>query len=295
MRIGFVLKRGVPATLEIAERLVALASQAGATAVTVQSGQGAHSPAVKGASAVSASEFGPSVDMLVVLGGDGTFLVGANLVADHGVPVLGVNMGSLGFMTQCTLERAEEGLVAAMRGELEIAQRMRLRVSVVSEDGSRDGEGPMGAESEVRHALNEAVISQPSRARLVDLSAASSEGPITSFKVDGLIVSTPTGSTAYSLAAGGPILTPGLQAMLLTPICPHTLTNRPVVLHGDECVSVKNESPHAVTLTVDGQWSCQLDSGSRVRIRQADKPLRLFRTGDTFFSILRQKLSWGER
>src|SRR5204862_5258309 len=151
-----------------------------------------------------------------------------------------------------------------------------------------------GQEIESRSALNEAVI-QRSIARLLDLAAELDGSPITTYKADGLILSTPTGSTAYSLAAGGPILTPDLEAIVLTPICPHTLTNRPVVMRADARVAVTNVSAQPVTLTVDGRWSRDLAPGDAIEVRKTERPLRMFRPQSGFFAVLRSKLSWGER
>jgi NAD+ kinase len=142
--------------------------------------------------------------------------------------------------------------------------------------------------------VNDAVISQRSLARLLDIDARLDGAPIAVYKADGLIISTPTGSTAYTLAAGGPILTPNLEAIVLTPICPHTLTNRPLVVRADARLTVGNLSG-PVTLTVDGQWGRELSAGEFIEVQKADRPLRTFRAPSSFFSILRQKLSWGER
>jgi len=150
-------------------------------------------------------------------------------------------------------------------------------------------------EVESRDAVNDAVITQRRLARLLDLEARLDGSVITTYKADGLIVATPTGSTAYTLAAGGPILTPSLEAMVLTPICPHTLTNRAVVVRADACLRVTNTSPSPATLTVDGQWGLELLSGDSIEVRKAEKPLCVYRHPASFFGILRRKLSWGER
>jgi NAD+ kinase len=146
-----------------------------------------------------------------------------------------------------------------------------------------------------RSAVNDAVLTQRSIARLLDLEARLDGEEIATYKADGLIVATPTGSTAYTLAAGGPILTPDVQAMVLTPICPHTLTHRPLVFRPDARLEISNVSESPVTLTIDGQWGHELAPGDRIEIRRADRPLRLFQSPTPFFAILRQKLSWGER
>jgi NAD+ kinase len=230
------------------------------------------------------------VDALAVLGGDGTFLYGASLVADHGVPIFGVNLGSLGFMTPYARAEAAAAIGDAAEGKLKVEERMRLAVTI-----RPAGKGDGGAPILVRRAVNDAVLTQRSIARLLDLEARLDGAEIASYKADGLIVSTPTGSTAYTLAAGGPILTPDVEAMVLTPICPHTLTNRPLVFPPDARLEIENASGGQVTLTIDGQSGHELASGESIEVRRADEPLRLYRAPRGFFGILREKLSWGER
>ncbi len=145
-----------------------------------------------------------------------------------------------------------------------------------------------GAAGETRHAVNDAVIAQRSIARLLDLEARLDGTPIATYKADGVIVSTPTGSTAYTLAAGGPILTPDLEAIVLTPICPHTLTNRPLVVRADSRLSVTNVSEGAVTLTIDGQWGRPLEIGESIEVRKTSRPLRLSAPTTSFFGVLRR-------
>jgi NAD+ kinase len=280
MRFGFLLKPGKPEAQRLAADLAEVLHGRGCTALVATD----EADPLPGFTPVSLEKLGSSIDVLVVLGGDGTFLHGASLVADHGVPLLGINLGTLGFMTHYTLPEAQAAVEAAAADQLPIDERMRLRVTV------RSG----GQEIESRTALNEAVI-QRANPRLLDLRAELDGDPIAIYKADGLIASTPTGSTAYNLAAGGPILTPDLEAIVLTPICPHTLTNRPVVIRADAHVSVTNVSGHPVTMTLDGRWQRDLAPGDSMDVRKADRPLRTFRPQNTFFAVLRQKLSWGER
>ena len=281
MRFGFLLKRGKPEAREIAAELGALLRDEGSSLVALSD----DASALPGARTVSAEELGGAIDALVVLGGDGTFLLGASLVADHGVPLFGVNLGSLGFITHYARGTAAAALVAAARGELPVEERLRLSVIVGS---------PSGVLA-TRSAVNDAVLTQRALARLLDLEASLDGASIATYKADGLIVSTPTGSTAYTLAAGGPILTPDVQALALTPICPHTLTHRPLVLPPDARLRIRNISGGSVTLTVDGQWGLDLAEGAWIDVRKADRPLRMFRSPTPFFGILRQKLSWGTR
>jgi NAD+ kinase len=281
MRFGFLLKRGKPEAREIAADLGRLLRGRGCGLVALAE----DADALPGAQTVSPEELGPAIDALVVLGGDGTFLLGAALVADHGVPLFGVNLGSLGFITHYARGEAEAALEQACDGRLPIEERLRLAVTVAS---------PAGVIAS-RSAVNDAVLTQRALARLLDLEASLDGAAIATYKADGLIVSTPTGSTAYTLAAGGPILTPDVQAIVLTPICPHMLTHRPLVLRPDAHLRVKNGSGGPVTLTIDGQWGHALPDGAWIDARKADQPLRMFQAPTPFFGILRQKLSWGER
>ena len=281
MRFGFLLKRGKPEAREIAADLGRLLRAEGGSLV----GLAGDADALPGGRTVAPEELGGAIDALVVLGGDGTFLLGASLVADHGVPLFGVNLGSLGFITHYARGEATEALTAACRGELPIEERLRLSVTVSS---------PAGVLA-TRSAVNDAVITQRTLARLLDLEASLDGASIATYKADGLIVSTPTGSTAYTLAAGGPILTPDVQALVLTPICPHTLTHRPLVLPPDARLRIRNVSGSSVTLTIDGQWGHEMPHGEWIDVHKAERPLRMFRSPTPFFGILRQKLSWGER
>jgi NAD+ kinase len=280
MRFGFLLKPGKPEAPRVAADLAEVVRRCGGTTLMATD----DGDSLPGFTSVALDQLGPSIDVLVILGGDGTFLHGASLVADHGVPLLGINLGTLGFMTQYTLADAAMAVEGAAQGRLPIEDRMRLKVTVRS----------AGREIESRTALNEAVIQRVSP-RMLDLQAELDGDVITTYKADGLILSTPTGSTAYNLAAGGPILTPDLEVIVLTPICPHTLTNRPVVIRADARASVTNVSAHAVTMTVDGRWTRDLAPGDAIDVRKADRPLRTFRSESRFFAGLRQKLSWGER
>lgn len=281
MRFGFLLKRGKPEARELAAELADVVRKRGAAIVALAD----DASALPGASVVTPQTLGASVDALVVLGGDGTFLLGAGLVADAGVPVFGVNLGTLGFITHYARHEAGAALAEACAGRLPVDERMRLRVTV------RRG----AQEVETRSAINDAVISQRAIARLVELEARLDGDLITVYKADGLIVSTPTGSTAYSLAAGGPILAPNLEAIVLSPISPHTLTHRPIVVRADARLEVRNVSDGPTTLTLDGQWSRELQKGDSIEVRKTVRPLRIYRAAQTFFQILEQKLAWGER
>jgi NAD+ kinase len=282
MRFGFLLKRGKPEAREIAAELGRLLCGEGCSLVALSE----DADALPGALTVSEGELGGAIDALVVLGGDGTFLYGASLVADHGVPLFGVNLGSLGFITHYARGEAAAALAEACKGRIPIDERLRLRVTIASPAG----------ELARRSAVNDAVLTQRALvARLLDLEASLDGSSIATYKADGLIVSTPTGSTAYTLAAGGPILTPDVQALVLTPICPHTLTHRPLVLPPGARLRIRNVSGGTVAVTVDGQWGHELADGTWIDVCKAERPLRVFRSPTPFFGILRQKLSWGTR
>ena len=285
MRLGFLLKRGKPEARELAESIARVLSSRGSTVTVLPEDAGV----IPGAKVVDAAELGKAIDVLAVLGGDGTFLYGASLVADHGVPIFGVNLGSLGFITPYARSETAGAIEDLAAGRLPIEERLRLAVTVRSVLVQTDAAAP------TRNAVNDAVLTQPSLARLLDLEARLDGAAIATYKADGLIVSTPTGSTAYTLAAGGPILTPDVQAMVLTPICPHTLTHRPLVFPPDARLEIRNASEGSVTLTIDGPWGHELASGASIEVRRAAQPLRVYRSPRGFFGILREKLSWGER
>ncbi|HVV53178.1 MAG TPA: NAD(+)/NADH kinase [Polyangia bacterium] len=282
MRFGFLLKRGKPEAQELAGGLSKVLLGCGASLVALPEDAGA----LPGATVVAPDALAASIDVLVVLGGDGTFLYGAALAADRGVPIFGVNLGSLGFITPYARAEAAAAIEKACRGELVIEERIRLAVSVRQAAGA--------APQPARSAVNDAVVTR-SAARLLDLEARLDGAEITTYKADGLIVATPTGSTAYSLAAGGPLLTPDLEAMVLTPISPHTLTNRALVFRPDSKLAIRNASGGPVTLTIDGQWTQEVEADGWIDVRRAERPLRLYQAPRGFFGILREKLSWGSR
>lgn len=281
MRVAMLLKRSKQEALEIAVELTRLARRLGHEVYLVGSGiEGASMPAI------SEQELAGRIDLLVVLGGDGTLLHGASLVAAAKVPILGINLGHLGFLTSCAPADAQRALEQALTGALTLEERMRLECRLMRADG----------EQSTKFACNDAVVNHGALARLIEVEAFLGESRITRYRADGLIVSTPTGSTAYSLAAGGPILTPDLRAMVITPICPHTLTNRPVVVPSGSRVTIQLASlAEQVIFTVDGQWGTQLKLGDRIEVREADTPLYVYRMAASYFDVLREKLHWGER
>ncbi len=228
-----------------------------------------------------------SVDLLIVLGGDGTLLATARSIGEHTVPILPVNLGGLGFLTSVTLGELYPILEQVLEGKNRISERVLLQASV-----TRDGKVV-----ERYQALNDAVLNKGALARIIDLDLHIDGGFVCSYKADGLIISTPTGSTAYSLAAGGPIIYPLVEAFVITPICPHTLTNRPLVIPDTASIEVNfRAGEESVYLTLDGQVGVELKPGDRVSVTKLRNKLRLVRPArKTYFEILHNKLKWGER
>jgi NAD+ kinase len=240
---------------------------------------------------VSRDELPNACDLVLVLGGDGTFIGMAGRIARSGadVPILGVNFGSLGFLTEVTLDELYESLESVLEGQAHLETRMMLRARTRRQGTSLDD----------RFGLNVVVITKGALSRIIDLSVAIGSQPVMRVRADGLIVATPTGSSAYNLAAGGPIVHPEVDALLLTPIAPHMLTNRPVVVPGASDVRVEplmDVANEEVFVTFDGQSGHALQANDVIEIRRAERPLRLVRAGKrTYFELLRQKLKWGER
>ena len=230
------------------------------------------------------------VDMVLVLGGDGTLLGMADRIGEAGshIPILGVNFGSLGFLTEVTLDELYPSLQAAIEGRAPIEERMMLRSTTVRA-------GRVHAE---QIALNDAVITKAALSRMIDLSVWVDDAFVTRVKADGLIVATPTGSTAYNLAAGGPIVQPNVDAIVLNPIAPHTLTNRPLVVPATSSVRVQPvvSDRDDVFVTFDGQAGFQLRADDEITVRRAEATLRLIRPSTrSYFEVLRTKLKWGGR
>lgn len=286
--VAFFLKRQQPEAIELCRVLHGALQARGVPGLVIRDGVQPPPDMV----AVPEAAIPGDLRLLVVLGGDGTLLYASGLVRHMDVPVLGVNLGHLGFLTSCSPDRAVEVLGAALDGRLPVEERQRLRCRVLRP-------GPGGAEEVLaeREAVNEVVLSQPEKARLLELDAFVDGHPITTYKADGLIISTPTGSTAYNLAAGGPILTPGMAAVVVTPICPHTLTARPLVAPLSSRIEVRpGRACERLMLTLDGQWEERLQHGDTVEVSRAPVPLRLLRAPEhTFFDLLRNKLHWGVR
>ncbi len=225
------------------------------------------------------------VDVILVLGGDGTFLTVAKLIDKRPVPLLGINFGTLGFLTEISIEEIDECIERLLGGEFVVENRPVLRVKVVRRNGHVS----------IYRCVNEVAIKRDTLARIIEVEVKADGEYVTTFRGDGVIVATPTGSTAYSLSAGGPIIYPTLNAMLLTPICPHTLTLRPLVLKGEVCLtaSLKTESEN-VMVVFDGQEGIELRLGDLIEITRSPYDLLILRDPrKSYYQTLREKLKWG--
>lgn len=227
------------------------------------------------------------VSIIVVLGGDGTLISVARLVGDLQTPILGVNMGNLGFLTEITTDEVYQVLEQVVAGEMHLSSRLMLH-ALVRRNGKVVNRFTV---------LNDIVINKGALARIIDMETWVDDQYLTTFKADGLIVSTPTGSTAYNLAAGGPIMVPGLECLVVSPICPHMLTNRPLIVDSDSCIKVVLKfEDEDVAFTADGQVGIPLQVGDVVEIRKAkSKSVIITSPTRNYFEVLRAKLSWGER
>ena len=223
-----------------------------------------------------------TVDIIIALGGDGTILRAAKIAGDKGIPLMGVNLGRLGFLTQSSPKNLNRTLNMLASNKYSIEKRMTLVCNIESSNTKW-------------RALNDILISRESISRVISLKVVIDDTYLTSYNADGVIIATPTGSTAHSLSAGGPILSPDNKNILLTPICPHTLTNRPLILSEDSCVKISLHSSQGEGLiTIDGQTVFPLKEGQELTIKRSKYPVNLITFEDlSYFTILRQKLNWG--
>ena len=283
-RVGLIAKPDAPAAPRVILQVLEWLGAHGLTAVLEKQTAGLVPSA--SVQAASKDELPGLVDLLVVLGGDGTLLSMARAIGDLGVPILGVNLGGLGFLTATTLDEMRPALEAVLAGRMATEERMLLAARLVR-GGQTIGE---------YSALNDVVITKSAMSRIVDLAVSVGGRHAISYRADGLIISTPTGSTAYNLSTGGPILFPTMDAVVLTPIAPHTLSNRPIVIPGAERIEVTLLDDQDVMLTMDGQVGVPLRERDTVEVQQAATRIRLPRfPNKDFFSVLRTKLKWGER
>jgi NAD+ kinase len=234
----------------------------------------------------SREELADGADMVMVLGGDGTLLSAARVVAGRDIPLFAVNLGHLGFLTSIRLDELYPELERVLSGEHRIGKRRMVDCELLRH----------GAVIASYSALNDVVITKSEMARMIDLDAHVDNHFVAAYKADGLIIATPTGSTAYSLSAGGPVIFPSVAAFCITPICPHMLTNRPVIVPDSSVIHILIHSEEGTYLTIDGQVGEPLCKGDRVVCRSSPKTIQLIRPPKMlFFDVLREKLKWGER
>lgn len=280
-RIGIIAKEKHPAIAGLLQQVVCWAREQGIALLATKSvAQKIGCQAV-----VDTGKLAAHSDLLLVLGGDGTLLTAARAAGKRQTPILGINLGSLGYLTEFTMQELIPALESIRNDSHQVQERVMLSVRLLPRQGK------------IRHhlALNEAVIHNGVLARIMDLEIRVDGEFVTNSRSDGLIISTPTGSTAYSLSAGGPILQPDLNAVILTPICPHTLSNRPIVLNDTVSIQVVLQAGDNAMLTIDGQVGETLAIGDRVSVCKAPFATRLIKPPNkNHFLILRQKLHWGE-
>jgi NAD+ kinase len=287
-RVGIVAKQGLAAS-EHLTGLTAWLRDRGITPVLETDTAALANAAPEGT--FTREDLPTQVDFIVVLGGDGTLLSVADRIAQTGreVPILGVNFGSLGFLTEIRIDELYPSLDAVINGKATYDERLMLSATA-SLSGNKD---------DTRVVLNDVVFTKGALSRMIELSVSVSGRFVTCVKADGLIIASATGSTAYNLAAGGPIVHPAVDALVLTPIAPHTLTNRPVVIPGDAEVEVHREGPAGnddVFVTYDGQYGYPVHRGDIIRVKKATQVLRLVKASARgYFELLREKLKWGER
>jgi len=286
-RIGVELRRRHPDVFEAITRLSAVCAERGVELRVDPRDAEAVSEDVR-----TMDLEGEGVDLVVALGGDGTLLRAARLVTGRDIPVFGVNLGQLGFLTNTAEAELEAGIARVLDGEGQLDRRFTLRAQVVSRDA------PKGRSL---HALNDVVVHKPGAAQVTPIHLTVGEGDtreeIGSFSADGVILATPTGSTAYSLSAGGPIIVPEVECIVVTAICPHSLAVRPLVVPAAKRITIRPLDPqHVLQLTVDGLVDRALDTGDTVTVERGDLDVSLVRLpGQTFFGTMRRKLNWAAR
>ncbi|RLE17381.1 MAG: NAD(+) kinase [Acidobacteria bacterium] len=237
---------------------------------------------------VSKEQFRDTVDMVIVLGGDGTLLSLARMMSQREIPIFGVNLGHLGFLTETPVDSIKEALDQLIKGQFTYDKRLMLHGEILDQDDE-----VIVSET----VLNDVVVNKAALARIMDLKLTIDGFFASDYKSDGLIVATPTGSTAYSLAAGGAIIFPNTDVLAVTPICPHSLTNRPLVLDAGSVIEISLNRPHEnVYVTFDGQLGFRFFSNYRLRIKRSKRMVHLIKpTGTYYFEVLKEKLKWGER
>jgi NAD+ kinase len=279
--VGIAMHTGKP---ESRERLLELVALLEAGKVNVLLEPDAATLAEKPQAARTLPEIGNAADMMIVLGGDGTILRVARELGEAETPIFGVNMGNLGFLTSVRAERLADAVREILRGEYQLSERQTLQTTLVRN----------ATHMETHHALNDVVISRGAFSRVVRLQLSIDGEMLTEYVCDGMIFATATGSTAYSLSAGGPILVPTARALIITPICPHALSNRSVIAGENSVIGCQVASAAGeLLLTVDGQVQLRMQVGDEVEVRQSQRPVKLVMPkGHSYFEVLREKLKW---
>jgi NAD+ kinase len=287
-RIGVVVKPNQPDALNTLCQLLAWLSGKGITLVGGPELNRAQLTEQTGCTVELSApeEMVASVDLVIVLGGDGTMIATARMMGDYEVPVLGINYGTFGYLAEFRHDEMFHALGAILAGDYDVSPRVRLSVEVI-----RGDETPMRD-----RVLNDVVINKSALARIIELEAFMNDQLIASFRADGLIVSTPTGSTAYNLSAGGPVVYPSMNAVLITPICPFTLSDRPIVVPDDATIELGLRTPNEeVVVTFDGQVGVPLQVGDKVRIRKSKTTFDIVQPRNrNYFDVLREKLRWAK-
>jgi NAD+ kinase len=286
-RVGIVAKQGLAASDHLS-RLAAWLRERQIEVIFETDAATLAGAAAGGSRAMSREELPHAVDLVIVLGGDGTLLAMAARIAAAGrdIPILGVNFGSLGFLTEIRIDELYNSLEQVLDGSADFDERAVLVADAHRGNNCFDS----------RTVLNDVVFTKGALSRMIELSVSVSGGFVTRVKADGLIVASATGSTAYNLSAGGPIVHPAVDALVLTPIAPHTLTHRPIVIPGGSIVEVAPQIDEETYVTFDGQSGYPLRPGDVVRVRKSDRTLRLIKAPSrSYFQLLREKLKWGER
>ena len=286
-RVGVVIKPHQPEVLQTICRLAEWLDTHGLTLVGTPELERSRIESEVGCAVetLESDKLAASVDLLVVLGGDGTMIATARMVGDSEVPVLGINYGSLGYLAEFRIEEMFPALETILAGNYRLDSRVMLAVELFR-----------GEEQVTRNrVLNDVVINKSALARIIEIEAYLNSQYVNSFRADGLIVSTPTGSTAYNLSAGGPVIYPSMNAVVITPICPFTLSNRPIVVPDDALIELCLKTPEEeVVLTLDGQVGLPLKVGDRVVIRKSRTTFNLVQPMNrNYFDVLRDKLRWG--
>jgi len=281
--IGIIAKNNIEEPFEITKKLSNWLKERGVEVyVEKELGKKIHHP-----NSIDRTDIPELVDVILVFGGDGTFLGVAREACKYGTPILGINLGGLGFLTEVTVDELYPMMERIIDGDYEVEDRQMLITSI------RRGKKNIGT----YEVLNDVVINKGALARIIDLAIYIEDSHVTTYKADGIILATPTGSTAYSLSAGGPIVHPGIPVTIITPICPHTLTNRPLVVSSEMKVEIKVTTQEPDTyLTLDGQIGVRLKTGDLIEVKRTDTSVKLIKSPfRDFFSILKTKLMWGER